>query len=43
MPNGIAFLLGIALMFYLLSFLGTFGIILGVLILIFNAFIFWPR
>jgi hypothetical protein len=33
-------LLGIALMFYLLSFFGVFGIIFGVIVVIYNFFIY---
>lgn len=43
MPNSIAMLMGIVLMFWLLSFLGTFGIIFGVIVMAYNLFLFWPR
>ena len=33
-------LLGIALMFYLLSFLGIFGIIFGIIVVIYNFYIY---
>ncbi len=35
-------LLGIALMFYLLSFLGIFGIIFGVIVVVYNFFLYRP-
>lgn len=43
MPNSIAVLFGIALMFYLLSFLGPFGVIFGVIVVAYNFFLYRPH